>query len=147
MGQLLDQRVRLYQLLTALDTVDVTIVKAGTGRPTGYPYITLEFFDETEEDADEVNKYQVFKWRIRVYANMDKDVSSGGAEWAEETVLTVVDEMKDEINADPTLTGYADDMNWEYLKGVYAPGESGDMRVIEGILRIYILKQMRQVLE
>ena len=134
-------RTSLLAKLTSLTTVDSDkVFGAGTGETTGYPYITLESLGENEDDVDEVTKYQVFKWRIRIYAAMDN--TSNGPIWAEETVLTVLDEIKDVINADYTLSDTVDNLKWENIKLGYTEFEAGDARVADMELWVYKAKQV-----
>jgi len=141
MGQFIDIQTLINAKLIALSTIDSNkVFKAATAVTTGYPYVTLEALNETEEDEDEVNKYQVFRWRLRIYANMDK--TGAGPVWAETTVLTVLDEIKDVFNADETLGGYADNMDWESIELGYSAFEAGEARTIEAVLRVYKLKKV-----
>jgi hypothetical protein len=131
----------ILAILTGLTTVDSNkIFAAGTAKTTGYPYITLECLGESEEDKDELNKYQVFKWRIRCYANMDN--TGAGPVWAETTILTVLDEIKDKFNKAYTLSATVDNMEWETINTGYTPFEAGEARVLDMVLKVYKLKDV-----
>lgn len=134
-------RTSILTKLQALTTVSsANVIAAGTGVPAGFPYVTLEFIGEAETDNDEINKWQIFKWRIRVFANMDN--TGSGPVWAETTILTVLDEIKEAFNDDYTLSNTVDNIEWKNISGLYTEFEAGEARIAELELHVYKNKQV-----
>jgi len=134
-------RTSLLNLLKTLSSVDSTKVKGyGTVEPTGYPFITLETLGNESEATDEKNIERIYKYRIRVYINMDKE--QAGIEWAEDTLLVVLDEIADKIDNDYTLSNTVDWIETVDVNTGYTENAEGTMRIAEIELKIHKLYQL-----
>ena len=134
-------RTALITLLQTLTTVTSTEVYGyATIRPSGYPCITIETLGNEAEAMDEENIDRIYKYRVRIYVNMNK--KQNGVEWAEATMLLVLDEIIGKIDGDYTLTNTVDRIEVTEIETGYAELAEGTMRTAEINLKIHKLNNI-----
>ena len=135
-------RASILANLKSMSSVDAgDVIKYGTGEPDGFPFITLESMGmEPSVETDETHNFRTYTFRVRVYIGLDS--TQEGPEWAEDTLIIVLDEIIDLFDDDYTLTNTVDNINAVTVDAGYTDFEAGQARTAEIILQVRKLYQL-----
>lgn len=135
-------RASILAKLQGMTSVTSTnVISRGTGEPAGFPFVTLETMGlEPSEEQDETHNFRTYLWRVRVYVSLD--ASQGGPQWAEDTIIVVLDEIIDLFDDDYTLGGTVDNILAVSADAGYTEFEAGQARTAEVILKVRKLYEL-----